>query len=285
MENDEIIEGVNAISSLDNEAGTLVESEPFVIPNIYKYSGETKEYIGFEQAEKNPAESIKQGKFVPLVPANATLLEPPECEENQIQVYSRTIEEQTEIDSETGEERTIYESVENWTIEADYRKNFYKVDENLNVSKITTIGEQTGFMLVDKEIWEDIKINKDWYKITDNEIVKKSDEEYEADMAEKERVRIANLRLTRGDVFRGLLLAKGIMRAEIRGIIEAMSEETQEERLTKEMALIDFDEALEFYRGVSLIDTLGSVLGITSEQMDKFFDTKEWKYLKETEGE
>ncbi|MBR6127311.1 hypothetical protein IKQ21_06465 [bacterium] len=108
---------------------------------------------------------------------------------------------------------------------------------------------------------------------------------YDTEEAEKERVRIANFHLTRGDVFRGLLLAKGITRAEIREIIEAMSEETPEERLAKEMALIDFDEALEFYRGVALIDTIGATLGITPEQMDKFFDTKDWKYLTETKGE
>ena len=94
-----------------------------------------------------------------------------------------------------------------------------------------------------------------------------------------ERNRIANLHLTRGDVFRGLLLAKGITRAEIRGIIESMPEETSEERLAKEYALIDFDESLEFYRGVALIDTIGTQLGITSTQMDRFFDSKDWHEL------
>lgn len=101
----------------------------------------------------------------------------------------------------------------------------------------------------------------------------------EEDIAERERERISNLHLTRGDVFRGLLLAKNITRADIRGIIEAMPETTPQERMEKEYALIDFDEALEFYRGVALIDTLGERLGITSEQMDRFFDTKDWHEL------
>lgn len=105
------------------------------------------------------------------------------------------------------------------------------------------------------------------------------DPDYEEKQAEKERERIANLHLTRGDVFRGLLLAKNITRADIRGIIEAMPEGTPQERMEKEYALIDFDEALEFYRGVALIDTLGERLGITSEQMDRFFDTKDWHEL------
>ena len=108
-------------------------------------------------------------------------------------------------------------------------------------------------------------------------------EEAQEQAEQAERERIANLHLTRGDVFRGLLLAKGITRAEIRGIIEAMPEVTPEQKIAKEYALIDFDEALEFYRGVALIDTLGEQLGITSEQMTKFFETKDWHELITTE--
>ena len=110
-----------------------------------------------------------------------------------------------------------------------------------------------------------------------------TDEEAQEQAEQAERERIANLHLTRGDVFRGLLLAKGITRAEIRGIIEAMPEATPQEKIAKEYALIDFDEALEFYRGVALIDTLGEQLGITSEQMTKFFETKDWHELITTE--
>ena len=256
--------------------------EPFVIPLIYNYKADTKEFTGLvELADKDSAKSSQVGHFVPMVHANATLLEPPEVEENKIQVYSKEIIEHKEITPETGEETITYEVIENWNIEADYRKDFLKVDNNLNVTDITTIGEQEWFILVNKEIGEDIKANKDWYKIVDDNVVKKSDEEYDADMAEKERVRIANLHMTRGDVFRGILLAKGVTRADIRGLIELMPEETPEQRIQKEMALIDFDEALEFYRGVSLIDTLGEALGITSSQMDKFFETGKWSFLEE----
>lgn len=102
---------------------------------------------------------------------------------------------------------------------------------------------------------------------------------YEQEEMQKELERIANLHMTRGDVFRGLLLAKSITRADIRGILETMPEGTPQEKVNKEMALIDFDEALEFYRGVSLIDTLGIQLGISSEQMNNFFDTKDWHAL------
>ena len=87
------------------------------------------------------------------------------------------------------------------------------------------------------------------------------------------------LKLTRGDVFRGLLQAKGITRAYIRDMIEQLPAETTEENFIKEMALIDFDEALDFYRGNQLINTIGLQLGITPEQLDKFFRTNDYKVL------
>ena len=102
------------------------------------------------------------------------------------------------------------------------------------------------------------------------------DEAWEEKQAQKERERIAMLSLTRGDVFRGLLLAKQVTRAEIRAMIE--NNETLS-ILQKEMALIDFDEALNFYRGNTLIDTLGMTLGITSEQLDAFFETNDYTVL------
>ena len=98
--------------------------------------------------------------------------------------------------------------------------------------------------------------------------------EEEIELQEKER--IAMLSLTRGDVFRGLLMAKQVTRTQIRAMIENNELLTM---LEKEMALIDFDEALNFYRGNPLIDTLGMTLGITSEQLDQFFETNDYTVL------
>lgn len=97
-------------------------------------------------------------------------------------------------------------------------------------------------------------------------------DEYLQEQAKKEAERIALLNLTRGDVFRSLLLAKGITKNQIAQMIEAMPVSTQEEIVTKELALIDFEDALNFYRGNQLIDTIGLALGITSKQLDKFFE-------------
>lgn len=87
------------------------------------------------------------------------------------------------------------------------------------------------------------------------------------------------LHLTRGDVFRGLLQAKGIKREQIRALIEAMAETTEEEKLAKELALIDFDESLHFYRALPIIDKLGQQLGIAPEQMTRFFVTNDYHEL------
>lgn len=89
----------------------------------------------------------------------------------------------------------------------------------------------------------------------------------------------SQLHLTRGDVFRGLLQAKGIKREQIRALIEAMAETTEEERLAKELALIDFDESLHFYRALPIIDKLGQQLGITPDQMTRFFVTNDYHEL------
>ena len=113
-------------------------------------------------------------------------------------------------------------------------------------------------------------IDNQWYLA--EKCPMKSDEQ----KAQEEKERIAMLSLTRGDVFRGLLQAKQITRAQIRAMIE--SNETLS-ILEKEMALIDFDEALNFYRGNALINVLGQALGITSEQLDKFFETNDYTVL------
>lgn len=89
------------------------------------------------------------------------------------------------------------------------------------------------------------------------------------------------LHLTRGDVFRGLFQAKGVKRNQVRALIEAMAETTEEEKIAKELALIDFDEALHFYRALPIIDRLGAQLGITSAQMTAFFITNDWHKLVE----
>ena len=100
-------------------------------------------------------------------------------------------------------------------------------------------------------------------------------EEMEEKQAQKERERLNMLSMTRGDVFESLILAKGLTKPQIRAMIEQAELDT----VTKALYLNRFDEALEFYRGYPIFDMLGQALGITSEMLDKFFETRDYHYL------
>ncbi len=113
-----------------------------------------------------------------------------------------------------------------------------------------------------KKIWND-----------NNEIIVNPN--YEAIQKEKERERLDSLKMTRGDVFEAMILAKGLGKARLR----AMIEQAPLDDLTKALYLNRFDEALDFYRAFPAFDLLGQALGITSEMLDKFFDTKDYHYL------
>ena len=55
---------------------------------VYCYEHDTKEYIGSEEALIDPLETIKQGKEVYLIPANAVLDEPPAAVEGKAIVFA-----------------------------------------------------------------------------------------------------------------------------------------------------------------------------------------------------
>ena len=55
---------------------------------VYCYEHDTKEYIGAENALLDPLETIKQGKEVYLIPANAVLDEPPAAVEGKAIVFA-----------------------------------------------------------------------------------------------------------------------------------------------------------------------------------------------------
>ena len=134
------------------------------------------------------------------------------------------------------------------------------------------LGDNTKFFLSQGFVELDVQksdIDGNWY-LTDK-CPMKSDEE----KAKEERERLDNLSMTRGDVFEALIFAKGLGKAQIRTMIEQAKLDT----VTKALYLNRFDEALEFYRGYPIFDMLGQALGITSEMLDKFFDTKDYHNL------
>jgi hypothetical protein len=89
--------------------------------------------------------------------------------------------------------------------------------------------------------------------------------EEEIELQEKQR--IAQLKLTKREVFLGLYQAKGVTPDMIKA------------QITDPQALIEFEYANDYYRGNPLIDIVGATLGITPEQLDKFFEFNDYTYL------
>ena len=98
----------------------------------------------------------------------------------------------------------------------------------------------------------------------------------EEEKRQKERERLDALNMTRGDMFEALILAFGKTKSDIRKIIENYEGLTDIERA---LYLNRFDEALDFFRGYPAINLIGAYLGVTSEQLDRFFKTKDYNEL------
>ena len=73
--------------------------------------------------------------------------------------------------------------------------------------------------------------------------------------------------MTKREMFLGLYQAKQITPDMLKA------------QITDQQALIEFEYANDYYRGNPLIDVIGAQLGFTTEQLDKFFETKDYTYL------
>lgn len=90
------------------------------------------------------------------------------------------------------------------------------------------------------------------------------------------------LSLTRGDVFSALIQARMIDEATLRAQIEdKMPETTIKEKKAKMLALNALSNALNFHRGHDLVNEIGNELGISSENLNLFFETNDYHYLQE----
>lgn len=125
--------------------------------NLYNYDKNTKEYLSTTIASADPMETKIKGEFIPLVPAYATLLEPPTTGENEVAIFNG----------------------EAWEIKKDFRVSHKICDENFNIKDITEIGEIEENYLVTADIAELIKENPNNFKIQNEEIAQKTEEEYQ----------------------------------------------------------------------------------------------------------
>lgn len=89
----------------------------------------------------------------------------------------------------------------------------------------------------------------------------------------KKRERINLLSMTKREMFLGLYQAKGITPDMLKA------------QITDPQALIEFEYANDYYRGNPLIDVIGAQLGFTTEQLDKFFMSKDYHELLPVEPE
>ena len=117
--------------------------------------------------------------------------------------------------------------------------------------------------------------HKQGYEIRETETSLEAWGYTEEEKREQRKEQISQLSMTRGDVFEALILARGLTKPQIRAMIENASLDD----LTKALYLNRFDEALDFYRGFPVFDMLGQALGVTPEQLDDFFETKDYHYL------
>lgn len=207
--------------------------------NIYSYDKYTKAYLYTGIADADPEATKLEGKFVPLLPAYSTLIAPPEYGEYQIPVF------------ENG----------SWAIKADYRKNYKKVDDFFAVSVITTIGEITDGYLVSNEIAQEIMKNPMRFKISGNKIVKKTDEEYNAELNLKEKEEIAKLHMTKLDFYKYILKPNGIDYSTLLEILDS-NEELQ----------AAWDLCRDVYRGDEILNAyIGDFINITNAELDILF--------------
>lgn len=94
----------------------------------------------------------------------------------------------------------------------------------------------------------------------------------EEEKQQQERQRLDFLILTPSDVERAIYKVKGMDFDDILAMVK--DNPTIDVKALK----IEF-KANNFYRGNPYISQVGTLLGFTSEQMDRFFDTKDYHYL------
>ena len=88
------------------------------------------------------------------------------------------------------------------------------------------------------------------------------------------------LKLTAADVERAIYKAKGIDFEDIVATLES----TQPAGLDIKALKIEL-KANNFYRGNPYIDAVGTILGLTTEQLDEFFETNDYTKLLPPEEE
>ena len=110
---------------------------------------------------------------------------------------------------------------------------------------------------VDESLYNAYAETPEMYTWNGQEVI--VDPDYEVKQAQKDAEYIAKLSLTKREIFLALYNDSGITPNDIKSVIADPA------------TLIEFEYATEYYRGNPLIDTIGSSLGYSKEQLDYLF--------------
>ena len=128
---------------------------------------------------------------------------------------------------------------------------------------------------LDKDIYNlDEVIETEEEYVLDGEKYVLKDEAWEEEQEQKEKERIAKLFLTGADVERGIYQAKGLDFDDILAFVTANPPQGLDVKALK----IEL-KANHFYRGNPYVSAVGALLGFSEEQLDKFFETNNYKFL------
>lgn len=128
------------------------------------------------------------------------------------------------------------------------------------------------------EVSQDVYNNLDRYIYQDGLIVENPN--YEEQQKQKERERLDMLYLTGADVERGIYQAKGMDFEDIIAMVIGLQQAQDERVANLDLKALKIElKANNFYRGNPYVDDIGDLLGFSSEQLDKFFETNDYKCL------
>ena len=160
--------------------------------------------------------------------------------------------------------------------------NYYIQDENSEIVIFNTIKEYIINTLEFMPQYQGFEIQE-----TNREIVLLGDkfvfaDEHQEEIEKKERERINALTLERDAVFHSLIVARMIDEETLKEQIKLrMKENTPELKVKKMLALNSLSNAQSFHRGHDLVNEIGEELGISSENLDKFFETGDYHFLEQ----
>ena len=163
-----------------------------------------------------------------------------------------------------------------------YYAHINTIDNSIGKGQVPCVGDN----LVCIEITEEVYNNIDHYVYIDGEII--LDPNYEDKQRFKERQRLNELFMTRSDFFDATIMAFGTDENDLLVIISNVLDSLQLDTIQKKIALNNYKNALNFYRKHTLFNLLSGIpipiseqqsIVITSEQWDRFFDTKDYREL------